>query len=48
MIKDEAGVGRTNDLIHWSEGGLSVCFLSFMYDVKAASSILETLVSLEQ
>ena len=37
-----------NDLIHWSEGDLSTCFLPFMCDVKAASSILATLTSLEQ
>ena len=48
MIKGRAGVGGINDLIHWSEGDLSTCFLPFMCDVKAASSILATLTSLEQ
>ena len=30
MIKGGAGVGGINDLIHWSEGDLSTCFLSLM------------------
>ena len=47
MIKGRAGVGGINDLIHWSEGDLSTCFLPFIYDIKAASSILATLTSLE-
>ena len=38
MIKGEPGVG----------GGLSTYFLPFICDVKAASSILATLTSLEQ
>ena len=42
------GVGGINDLIHWSEGDLSTCFLPFMCDVNATSSILVTLTSLEQ
>ena len=33
---------------NWSKGDLSTCFLPFMCDVKAASSILATLISLEQ
>ena len=48
MIKGGAGVGGINDLIHWSEGDLSTCFLPFMCDVKAGSSILATLTSLKQ
>ena len=48
MIKGRAGVGGINDLIHWSEGDLSTCFLPFMCDVKAGSSILATLTSLKQ
>ena len=48
LIKGVAGVGGFNYLIHWSEGDLSTCFLPFMYDVKAASSILATLTSLKQ
>ena len=48
MIKGGAGVGGINDLTHWSEGHLSTCFLPFMCDSKAASSILATSVSLEQ
>ena len=40
MIKGGAGAGNNNDLIHWSEGNLFTCFLPFMYDVKAASSVL--------
>ena len=48
MIKGGAGVGGINDLIHWLEGDLSMCFLPFMYDVKAASSILAILTFLEQ
>ena len=47
MIKGGAGVGGINDLIHWLEGDLSKCLLPFMCDVKAASSILSTLTSLE-
>ena len=47
MIKGEAGVGGINDLIHWS-GDLSTCFLPFVCAVKAASSILAKLTSLEQ
>ena len=42
------GVGGINDSIRWLEGDLSTYFLPFMYDVKAASSILATLLSLEQ
>ena len=39
-----------NDLIHWSEGGLSSCVLFALTwrDVKAASTILATLISLER
>ena len=48
MIKGGAGVGGINDLIHWSEEYISTCFLPFMCYVKAASSILVTLTSLEQ
>ena len=48
MIKRGAGVGGINDLIHWSEGGLSTCFLPSIRDDKAASSILATLTSFEQ
>ena len=48
MIKGEANVGGINDLIHGSKGDFSTCFLPFMCDVKAASSILATLTSLEQ
>ena len=47
MIKGGADAGGLNDLIHWSEGDFSMCFLPFMCDVKAASSILATLTSLE-
>ena len=47
MIKGRAGVGDINDLIHWSEGDPSICFLPSMSDVKAASSILATLTSSE-
>ena len=36
MIKGGAGVGDINDLIHCSEGDLSICLLPFMCDVKAA------------
>ena len=46
MIKGGADVGGINDLIHWSEGDLSTCFLPFMRDVKAASSILATLTAI--
>ena len=48
MIKGGADVGGINDLIHWSEGDLSTCFLRSMCDVKAASSILAKLTSFEQ
>ena len=48
MIKGGAGVGGTNGLIRSSEGDLYTCFLPFMRDIKAASSILATLTSLEQ
>ena len=48
MIKRGAGVGGIDDLIHWSEGDLSTCFLPSIRDVKAASSILATLTSFEQ
>ena len=47
MIKGRAGVGGINDLIHWSEGDPSTCFLPSMSDVKAASSILPKLTSSE-
>ena len=47
MIKGGADAGGLNDLINWSEGDFSMCFLPFMCDVKAASSILATLTSLE-
>ena len=43
-----AGIGGINDLIHSSEGDHSMHFLPFMHDVKAASSIVATLTSLEQ
>ena len=42
------GVRGINDLIHWSEGDPSTCFLPFLCDVKAAFPILTTLTSLEQ
>ena len=45
MIKVGAGVDDINDLRHWSAGDLSTCFLPFMRDVKAASSILARLTS---
>ena len=48
MIKGGTTVGGINDLIHWSEGDLSTCFLSLTCDVKVAFSILATLTSLEQ
>ena len=48
MIKGGAGVVGINDLIHWSEGDLSTCFLPFICYVKPASSMLATLTSLEQ
>ena len=48
MIKGNTGVDGIKDLIHWSEGDLSMCPLSFMCDVKAASSIKATQTSLEQ
>ena len=48
MIKGEPRVGEVNDLIHRSEGDLSTCFLPFMCDVKAGSSILATRAFLEQ
>ena len=48
MIKGEAGVGGINDLICWSQGDFSTWFLPFMCDVKAASSIMKTLTSLQQ
>ena len=48
MIKGGAGAGGINDLIHGSEGDHSTCFLPFMCDVKAASSVLPTLTSLEK
>ena len=47
MIKGGAGVGNINDLIHWS-GDFSSCFLVSMCEVKATSSMLATLTSLEQ
>ena len=40
--------GSINDFIQWSEEDLSMCFLPFMCDVKAASFIMATLTSLEQ
>ena len=46
MIKGGADVGGINDLIHWSEGDLSTCFLPFMRDVKTASPILATLTAI--
>ena len=48
MIRRAEGVSGINDLIHWSEGDLATCFLLFMCGVKAASSILATLTSLQQ
>ena len=42
FIRWEVGVGVINDLIHWSEGDLSMCFVLFMCDIEAASSILAT------
>ena len=48
MLKWGADAGGLNDLIHWSEGELSMCFLPFICSAKAASSILATLTSLEQ
>ena len=48
MIKWEARLGGNNELIHWSEGDLSACFLAFMYDIKTVASIMATLTSLEQ
>ena len=50
MIKEGAGIGGINDLIYWSDRDFYVfsSFLSFVCDVKAASSILATLTSLEQ
>ena len=48
MIKGGVGAGSINDLIQWLEGDLSMYFLPFMCDVKAASSIMATLTSLEQ
>ena len=44
MIKGGAGAGGIYDLIHWSERDFS----PFMCDVKAVSSIMATLASLEQ
>ena len=34
MIKRGTSVGGINDLIYWSEGDFSMCFLPFMCDVK--------------
>ena len=48
MIKGEPRVGGVTDLIQWSEGDLSTCFLPFMCDVKAGYSILATQTFLEQ
>ena len=48
MLKWGADAGGLNDLIHWSEGELSMCFLPFICSAKAASSILATLTSLGQ
>ena len=48
MIKEGAGGGGINDLIHCSEGDLSMSFLPLMCDIKAASCIMATLKSLEQ
>ena len=48
MIKEGADVGSINDLIHWSEGDLYMCFLPYMYEIKAVSSISVTLTFLEQ
>ena len=48
MIQGRAGAGGISDLIHWSERDLSMCFLPFMCDSKAASTILAILTSLEQ
>ena len=48
MIKGGAGVGGINDVMHWSQEDLYTCFLHFMYDTKATSSILVKLTSLER
>ena len=48
MIKGGAGVGGINDVMHWSQEDLYTCFLHFMYDNKATSSILVKLTSLNQ
>ena len=48
MFKGGTGIGGISDLIQWSEGDLSTCFLPLMCDVKAVSFILATLTSLEQ
>ena len=48
MIKEGADVGGINDLIHWSEEDLYTCFLPYMYEIKAVSSISVTLTFLEQ
>ena len=48
MIKGGAGVGGIIDLVQWSEGDLSTRFLPFMCDVKAAYTILTTLIPLEE
>lgn len=48
LIKGEAGVDDINDLIHWSDRDLSPHFLPFMCEIKAASSIMGTLTSLQQ
>ena len=47
MVRGGAGVGGIDDLIPWS-GDLSTCFVAFVCDVKAVSSILTTLTSLQQ
>ena len=43
MIKGGAGAGNINSFIQWSEGYFFTGFLPFMYDVKAASSVLTIL-----
>ena len=48
MTMRGVGVGGLNNLIHWSEKDLSTWFLPLICDVKASSSILATLTSLEQ
>ena len=48
MIKGGAGVGGINDVMHWSQEDLYTCFLHFMYDNKATSSILVKRTSLNQ